>query len=165
MLSHREGRTLRNRLYYLVVPLFYLGVAFSGSAFTARGIEVWYPALLKPSYMPPGSLIGVVWTVIYILTALSLVTWMSRSREDPLYVTTVWIYVLNGILNASWSYVFFVLHSPGPAVLVAALICLTVGMMVVFTWASSRLSSLLLMPYLLWSSFALWLNFSVFMLN
>jgi tryptophan-rich sensory protein len=156
---------LMGRLHYILVPLFYLGVSAAGSAFTARGLDYWYPALNKPSYTPPGSLIGVIWTVIYILTALSLILLINADPEKPLLSRLVGLFVLNGLLNAAWSYIFFTRHMIGWAVIGASLIGLTVLLMMAAAWPVSRISSLLLLPYLGWVTFATYLNFDIFRMN
>jgi len=75
------------------------------------------------------------------------------------------LYLLNGVINALWSYIFFVEHLLFPAFLDALCILITVGFLMAFTWSYSRMSSLLLVPYLLWVSFATYLNFIIYRLN
>lgn len=148
---------------YLPVPLFYLVVALVGSAFTSPD-SAWYRTLNKPSFTPPGSVIGVVWTVIYVLTATSLVVFLKRA-EGSGGGHILALYVINGILNALWSYIFFSKQMIGPAVVCSAVIATTVLLLIVVTWNRARPAALLLLPYLGWVSFATFLNWSIYRIN
>jgi len=160
-----SGRPIKHYAHYILVPLFYLAVALTGRLFTAQGVATWYPTLIKPSYTPPGSFIGAAWTVIYILTAASLILYINRARGDGSVSRTVGVFVLNGIFNAAWSYIFFTRHMVGLAVADAAVIGLSVLVMMVLVWRRSIASSLLLLPYLAWTAFATFLNYEIYGLN
>jgi tryptophan-rich sensory protein len=153
------------RAHYILIPLFYFLVAFSGRLFTAEGVSSWYPTLAKPPYTPPGSLIGVVWTAIYILIALSFILFVNRARGERLFPLVSGLFIMNGLVNAAWSYIFFTMHNLALAVADAALILLTVLALVVLSWTHSKASSLLLLPYLAWTSFATFLSYRIFVLN
>lgn len=153
------------RAHYILIPLFYFLVAFSGRLFTAEGVTSWYPALEKPPYTPPGPLIGAVWTVIYILTALSFVLFVNRARGERNFRLIAGLFVLNGIMNAAWSYIFFTMHGLALAVADSALIWLTVLLLMALLWPRSRASSLLLVPYLAWTAFATFLSYRIFVMN
>jgi len=152
-------------LHYVLVPLFYLAVAQIGSFFTMQGVSTWYPVIMKPAYTPPGTVIGAIWTVIYILTAISFILFVNAAGDKKGSGMTLSIYVLNGLINVLWSYVFFVEHMLFLAFVDALLILLTVRLLIAYTWPYSRISSLLLLPYLLWVSFATYLNFIIYRLN
>jgi tryptophan-rich sensory protein len=152
-------------IHYLLVPLFYLCIAMAGKVFTAPGVMSWYPALVKPSFTPPGSLIGITLRIIYILTALSLIIYINAARGRHLFGTLITLYITNGVLNALWSYFFFIKHDFIFAILDAGLIGFTVALMIVLVKRSSLLSSLLLLPYLVWVCFATFLTYSIYRLN
>jgi tryptophan-rich sensory protein len=137
----------------------------AGRMFTAEGLTEWYPAIIKPSYTPPGSLIGVVWTIIYILSAISLILFVNRGREVHKFWLIIGFFILNGIMNAAWSYLFFTKHLVGFAVIDAVLIGITVGLIMVLVWPYSKASALLLLPYLCWVSFASYLTYDIYTLN
>ena len=71
--------TMKISIHYFLVPFFYILVAISGRMFTSTG--TWYQDLMKPSFTPPGALIGVMWTLIYILTALSLIFFIHNAKN------------------------------------------------------------------------------------
>jgi len=152
-------------IHYILAPLFYLIVARIGSLFTSQGVTSWYPTIAKPSYTPPGSFIGIMWTLIYIFSAISCIFFVNKARERSIFWPIIGLYILNGVVNASWSYIFFVKHELGLAVISAFLIWITVGMLIVSIWRISRTASLLLFPYLGWVSFATYLTYVIFQLN
>jgi tryptophan-rich sensory protein len=156
---------MKRHLHYALIPLFYLFIAMAGRAFTAEGVNGWYAAISKPWYTPPGSLIGTAWTAIYVLAAISFIRFVNRARGTGVFRPCVFLFVLNGAFNAAWSYVFFVVHMMGLAAINALLIWATVLLLVILLWPGSRLSSLLLMPYLLWVSFATYLNYDIYRMN
>jgi len=151
--------------HYVLAPLFYVAVAVAGRLFTAQGTGMWYQSILKPDYTPPGSFIGIVWTVIYILSAVSLIAFTNAARGKALFLPITALYIINGILNAAWSYLFFTAHSLGLAVVDAGLIGLTVFAIIVLVWPFSSLAALLLVPYLGWVSFATFLSYEIFKMN
>ena len=152
-------------LVYLLPPVFYLLIALAGRQFTSAGIATWYPSLQKPSFTPPGGIIGIIWTLIYIFSAASLIQFLRAAKDKPLFALIIGLYILNGIINAAWSYIFFSRHLLMSAVIDAALIAFTVLIMILSVWQYSKLSALLLVPYFLWASFATFLSYTIFKLN
>ncbi len=154
---------MKGSVHYILAPLFYFLVALSGSLFTATG--EWYQNLIKPSYTPPGSVIGTVWTVIYILTAISLIIYINHAKNTKGFRSVILLYIVNGIVNAAWSYLFFTKHLLGMAVIDAGLIWFTLLFIIIRAWHDSKLSCLLLFPYLGWVSFATYLTYVIFRMN
>ena len=157
--------TMNRYLIYFLSPLFYISVALAGRAFTAQGIDLWYQAIAKPSYTPPGSVIGTMWTVIYILTAVSLIMFTKHAKGKSGFWPIIGLYIVNGIVNAAWSYLFFTKHLLGLAVIDAGLIAITVLIIIIWSWHYSRLAAALLMPYFGWVSFATYLTYVIFKMN
>jgi benzodiazapine receptor len=157
--------SVKRNAHYILIPLFYIMVAAAGRLFTAEGVSEWYPTLVKPGYTPPGSFIGAMWSVIYVLTGLSFILYINASRGGRPPWPAAGVYVLNGIINAAWSYIFFTRHMVGLAVADALLIWLTVLLIMVLAWPRSRASGLLLIPYLVWTAFATFLNYEIYRLN
>ncbi len=153
------------KLNFLLIPLFTVLVAVSGSRFTSTGLQGWYQNINLPTWTPPGSVIGLVWTVIFILATLSaLIVWNKWSHNDHFWWVVV-IFVLNGFLNALWSYLFFGQHLIGAAIIEAALLGLSVAVLVVLIWPKSKWAALLLVPYAAWTIFATYLTYTVWWLN
>ncbi len=151
------------RKFYLILAITFF-VALVGSLLTIPGLA-WYSTLTLPAWTPTGRVISWVWTTIYILTALAAVDFVRKSPPTGDFKRVCWLFLINAVLNAGWSFIFFSLHLTGVAVVEAVLLSFTVFLLVVLCWPVSRLSSLLLLPYLGWVSFATYLNYIVWQLN
>ncbi len=150
---------------YFVIPLVTIAVAVIGSQFTSSGLGSWYRSINLRSWTPPGSVIGLVWTTIFTLSTISaLILWNTPSAKAKLPLLAG-IFLLNGILNVLWSYLFFSQHQIVAAIFEAILLDLTVIALVILAWPISRLASVLLMPYAVWVAFASYLTYSVWKLN
>ncbi len=153
-----------SQLVGLVGWIALTGVAAAVGAVASVDAGSFYAALDRPAWAPPAGVFGPVWTVLYILmgTAVWLV-WReagSAARRGALV-----LYVIQLVLNALWSVLFFhARHGALALVDVLALWVLVVAAAVAF-WRVRRLSAALLVPYLLWVSFACALNYSVWHLN
>ncbi|MFB6181733.1 MAG: TspO/MBR family protein [Candidatus Magasanikbacteria bacterium] len=151
---------------YFTIPLLTFTVAYLGRMFTTAGIQSgWYETITKPAWTPSGSTISLVWTTIFVLTAISaLIVWNKCSR-DTRFKKIIAVFILNGFLNFSWSFLFFGSGFVGFAVIWSGLIALTVGLLIYWIWSKSRLAAILLIPYLAWVCFATYLNYVIFTLN
>ncbi len=128
-------------------------------------IGPWYEALRKPSWQPPGWLFAPAWSLIAVLTAWSGVLAWSSSRGDSQRLQTVLLFALNGALNILWSGLFFKLRRPDWALAEVVALWLSIAALV-FAFAGRDASAAwLLVPYLLWVSFAAWLNLTIVRLN
>jgi len=160
--------TLRFKPNYILIPLFAFLVSYSGSMFTSTGMG-WYAGINKPVWTPPGMIIGLVWTVIFILSALSaLRVWNKKYTKVERYNHILWImilFVVNGILNIEWSFLFFYMHNMYFAAIEAGVLGLSVLALILVIWPVSRLASALLLPYLGWVSFATYLTYIVYTMN
>lgn len=129
-----------------------------GGLFTFSAINEWYQFLAKPSFSPPNWLFGPVWTALYLMMGLA---WYLAWRKGA----PAKLFLIHLVFNCLWSILFFGLKSPGLAFLeILVLWTLIVALLRQF-YRFNRLSSWLLVPYLLWVSFAAILNFSVWRLN
>jgi len=114
------------------------------------------PGASRPPLTPPGWLFGPVWTTLYIMIATS--GWLIWLSEKTGKAAALGVYALQLLLNAGWSAIFFGLHRPGLAAL--EIVCLWVSIVatIVAFRLHSRMAAGLLVPYLLWVSFATYLN-------
>lgn len=134
------------------------------SILTANDVATWYPTLVKPAFNPPSWVFGPVWTTLYLLMGISLyLVWQSESsriRQVALAVFGVQL-----VLNASWTLVFFGAHLLfGGLVVIVALLGAIVLTIATFVRIDRR-AAVLLLPYLLWVSFATVLNYELWRLN
>ncbi|QEM02371.1 tryptophan-rich sensory protein [Mucilaginibacter rubeus] len=150
---------------YLISLLIVLFIGFVASLVTRPEIAGWYSTLKKPSFNPPPWLFAPVWTAIYIMIATAAyLVWKHRSRK-PVYIIARSIYFIQLILNFSWSIVFFGMHQIAAAAVVIILLWLSIVVNINWFNKFSRTASWLLVPYLLWVSFASILNMSIYFLN
>jgi benzodiazapine receptor len=134
-----------------------------GGTLTDTG--TWYQSLLKPSWQPPDWLFGPAWTVIFALATVSAVyAWRNadsrRERES-----VVGLFALNGFLNVLWSLLFFAWRRPDWALIEVAFLWLSILLPIIMFWRLAKPASLYLVPYLLWVSFAAFLNLTVVRMN
>ena len=136
-----------------------------GSMFTASAIPAWYATLAKPSFSPPNWVFAPVWTLLYILMGLAAAIVWQKGLENPKVRTALVIFLVQLILNMIWSVLFFGLRSP----LFGLVDILFLWAMILVTMAQfSKVSipaAALLIPYVLWVTFATGLNLGIFLLN
>ncbi len=148
------------RVLVLSVLAVYI-IAFVGSLFTSSGVNSeWYDSV-KPAITPPDWVFPVAWNIIYLFIALSFYfAWTSAKNKDikrNLYI----LFGANLFFNVLWSYLFFSLQNPVLAFFDLLLIWATIILMMIFTMKIDKKSFYLLIPYLLWVSFAGILNFII----
>lgn len=148
-------------LALLIAPF---AVSAAGGALTFPEIKGWYAGLAKSPLNPPAWVFGPVWTALFAMMAaagaLVYRTAAPGQARGPLI-----LHGLQLLFNLGWSFVFFTLHSPGGAFAeILALWGLILATLVSF-WRVLPLAGALLIPYLLWVSFAAYLTFSVWRLN
>ena len=136
-----------------------------GSAFTARSVRTWYLTLRKPAGNPPAAYFGPVWTALYFLMATAAWNvwrvgdgWTGASSA----ITT---FLIQLVLNAAWSVIFFGMRSPGLAFIEIILLWTAILATVLQFWCISTLSGALLVPYLAWVTYAAYLNAGIWRLN
>ena len=134
-------------------------------AVTDRGFMSWYAAIEKPGFTPPSWVFGPVWTILYLLMGVAaFLVWRRGLDRRVARVALVW-FLVQLVLNASWTPVFFGLHRIGLALLVILLLWAAIVVTLYHFLRVSRVAGLLLVPYLLWVSFAAVLNASIWHLN
>ncbi|MDO8551690.1 MAG: TspO/MBR family protein [bacterium] len=144
-----------------------LGAGIVGSMFTASSISTWYITLNKPFFSTPNWVFAPVWTFLYILMGLSLYLVINDMRKviSKMKGKAVTIFAVQLILNVSWSIVFFGMRNPILAFVNIAALWLAIFLTLKSFGKINKLAGNLLIPYLLWVSFASILNFSVALLN
>jgi tryptophan-rich sensory protein len=125
----------------------------------------WFEALQKPSWNPPGYLFGPVWTVLYLLMGISAwLVWKSPELINKKRTALVY-FAVQLFLNFWWSIVFFNFHSSFLALIDIITMLLFISLTIFEFSKISKLAAWLLLPYLMWVSFATALNFSIWYLN
>lgn len=135
------------------------GAGLIGSIFTINSVTTWYSTLEKPFFNPPPWIFGPVWTILYLLMGISLyLVWGNKK------ITLKWFWI-QLILNSLWSILFFGLKNPALAFLEIIFLWLAIVLTIQSFWKYNRNAAWLLIPYLLWVSFAGILNLSIALLN
>jgi translocator protein len=136
-----------------------------GSVFTSSSVSNWYPTLVKPNFTPPGWVIGLVWIVLFTLMGVSLFLVWQEGLNLPEIRKAVYIFLAQLLVNVLWSWAFFGMKSPLAGLGVIAVLWILILLTIVKFWPISREAALLLVPYILWVSFAGFLNFTIWRLN
>jgi benzodiazapine receptor len=139
-----------------------LGAAGIGSLMTTPALHPWYASLSKPSWTPPNWLFAPVWTILYI--AMAIAAWLVW-RKVGLTAAPMQLFLLQLLLNVGWSAVFFRLRSPGTAFSEIVMLWLAILATSIEFWTAVPAAGWLLLPYLIWVSYATALNFSIWRLN
>lgn len=139
----------------------FLGIA--GGLLTDVG--PWYRDLRKPKLNPPDWLFGPAWTIILGLAAWAAALAWNAASGSAERTTVLVLFSANGVLHLLWSPLFFKLKRPDWALLEVAFLWFSLVALVMALVPISRSASLLILPYLLWVSFATWLNWQIVRLN
>jgi len=142
-----------------------LTIGFIGSIFTTSSIPTWYTTLEKPSFNPPNWVFAPVWTTLFILMGISaFLVWRVGLNETNVRVALI-IFIIQLILNAFWSVAFFGLRSPIAGLIVIIVLWIAILLTILSSIKVSKLAGILLIPYILWVSFASILNVMIYILN
>lgn len=131
-----------------------------GSIFTFTAIDSWYKFLDKPSFAPPNWVFGPVWTTLYTLIGISL--YLMWTNKKKIILKLFWVHMF---LNAIWSLIFFGMKNLGLAFIVILIMDITLIFIIKSFYKINKIAGLILIPYLMWISFASVLNFSIWQLN
>ncbi len=138
---------------------------FIGSLFTTPSIPTWYAHINKPPFTPPNWLFGPVWLLLYLLMGIALFLAWHKGQKIPHARKALIFFGAQLVLNVLWSVVFFGFRSPLGGLIVICLLWIAIFMTIRNFYKISLTAARLLVPYILWVSFAAILNFSIFMLN
>ena len=128
-------------------------------------IDHWYAALRKPSWQPPNWAFGPAWTIILALAAWSAVLAWHAAPDRAARTTVIVLFVTNAVCHFLWSPLFFRLRRPDWALIEVVFLWASLVALVAGLWPISQPASLLIVPYLLWVSFAAFLNLTIVHLN
>jgi translocator protein len=134
-----------------------------GAFFTISSVQSWYLTINRPSWNPPSWLFGPVWTTLYVLIGIAcFLIWKSESAMKKQLLT---LFAVQLVLNALWSPAFFGMESPILGLVVIIPLWISILFCVIRFKEVSRWASALMIPYLLWVSFATALNGAIWWLN
>ena len=147
----------------VICVLICVGLGSASGFSTVSAIAGWYQSIQKPSWNPPNWLFGPVWTVLYIMMGISVaLIWHSRHNAKK---TAISFFVVQLMLNLLWSYIFFGKQDIFLAFIEIIAMWIFILLTIIFFYRINKTSAYLLIPYLLWVSFATFLNYSIYLLN
>lgn len=136
-----------------------------GSVFTMPSIPTWYASLNKPSFSPPNWLFGPVWTLLYVMMGVAVALVLAKGLKKKGVTVAVELFAIQLLLNVFWSFAFFGMRSPFFGFFVIVVLWVTILATTWEFWRISKKAAWLMVPYILWVSFASLLNLAVAVMN
>lgn len=136
-----------------------------GSIFTTPSIPTWYALLQKPFFTPPNWLFAPVWTTLFALMGISAYLIWIKGLENKKVKTALVIFGIQFALNVLWSYLFFGLQSPFYGLIGIVVLWIAIALTILKFYKISRKAGLLLIPYIIWVSIAMSLNYYIWLFN
>ena len=154
---------LKNKiLSFILFFLITFSASFIGGLSSISYKEPWYSELIKSNFNPPDWVFAPVWTALYLMMTLAIwFYWHSKNRE----MNTVYIYFIHIVFNTTWSIVFFGLHQILLALIVLLVLIFLIIILILRFKRVNLVSYYLMIPYLLWTTYALFLNLNLLILN
>jgi benzodiazapine receptor len=165
--SFRKGLWIKSLISVVVIA----SLGFLSGYFTATGLSDWYMTIEKPPFTPPNWVFGPAWSVIYLLIGLSFARiWQVYEKNRYPIVKRyaflgLWIFGLHFLFNLAWTPVFFGLHQLGWGVVIILILLAFIAILIRHFYRLDRIAAFLLVPYLVWVTFATILTISIFVLN
>lgn len=144
----------------IAIPLLLIGGA--SALLTMNSMEK-YKEINRPALSPPGWIFPVVWTILFIL--MGIASYIIYESDSPNKAKALTIYVVQLLLNLSWSLVFFNLDQYWISVAIIIALDILIALNIAFFGSISKVAAFLLLPYMIWALFATYLNISIAMLN
>jgi translocator protein len=146
----------------LLIPFV---AGYIGSLFTATQIGDWYDTLVKPDFVPPNWTFGVVWSALYFLMGIALyMVWTTGKNKKDIKLAIIFfsVQLMNNIL---WSVIFFGFERPYAAFIQIIALWILILLTIVHFAKIRTFAAMLLVPYLIWVTFAAYLNYTIYVLN
>jgi tryptophan-rich sensory protein len=165
-LDYRLPPLSRRSLIYLAVAIIaVMGAAIMGSSVTQPHILGWYTTIRKPGFNPPNWVFPVVWPALFALMAFGLWRVLRTVHAGEPRRRALIAFALQLACNVAWSFAFFGANSPGLGLIVAVVLVAAVATMLFAFLSVDGVAGLAQIPYLLWVTFALVLNATIYMIN
>lgn len=164
-LSQKKYMHMHNALKLSAAIIISELAGIVGAIYTTEAIPTWYATLIKPAFNPPSWVFGPVWTTLYALMGIAaFFVWKYGGQRKDVR-KALCVFGVQLILNAAWSIVFFGFHSPFWALVDIIALWVAIMWTMILFYKISKPAMWLLVPYILWVSFALYLNYSILILN
>ena len=144
----------------IITLITFLAPAIGGYA-TSTFKEPWYSQLILPSFNPPSWVFAPVWSILYLMMSLAIWKIWAKTFDGKILK----IYFIHIFFNSTWTVIFFGFHQIGLALINLIIILIFIIILMREYFSKDKISFILMIPYLSWSSYALVLNSSIFLLN
>nr|WP_206528904.1 TspO/MBR family protein [Clostridium perfringens] len=144
--------------------LITLGGGYVIGKFIKESVQV-YSTLNKPWFSPPAIVFPIVWTILYILMAIAAYRIFLRHKQGEKTKSALWFYIIQLVLNFAWSIIFFNFKLYGLAFIELIILLIFIVITTIKFLKFDKIAGILMIPYIIWVSFAGVLNFFVWMLN
>lgn len=142
-----------------------LVAGFTSGSLTADGIQNWYSTLNKPFFNPPNWIFAPVWTILYILIGIAVaMIWHKGFKQNGVKIA-IGLFISQFVVNLLWSPIFFNLQAPTIALIIIIILWFLILMTIMHFNKLDKIAGRLMIPYLLWVSFATILNGAIVYLN
>ncbi|MFA5318080.1 MAG: TspO/MBR family protein [Patescibacteria group bacterium] len=153
----------KNFLKLIIALLIPQIIGLLGALATTPNIAGWYAGLIKPGFNPPNWIFGPAWTTLFLLMGIALyLIWINKNKNKQ---TAYLFFALQIIFNIIWSWLFFTLHNPLYAFVEIIFLWILILLNIIYFYKINKIAGWLLIPYILWVSFAAALNYFIFILN
>ena len=154
------------QINWLILILFIIGCNIIGAigALWTSADSNWYNDLNKPSFNPPSWVFGPAWTLLFSLMGIALY-FVFFSPSSQVRTIALILFGVQFLLNILWSYLFFGAHNPLFSLIEIIFLLVLIILTSVYFFKVNSLSGFLMIPYILWVSFASFLNYSIWILN
>ncbi len=156
---------MKNIIRFILAIALPLTIGAVAGFFTSLSVKGWYSTVNKPSFNPPDWVFAPVWTLLYIMMGIAFYIIWNKDTAKLLKRKAMLFYFAQLILNFTWSLVFFYAEKPGLALVNILLLCCMIAATIYWFSKISTTATRLLIPYILWVSFATVLNFAIWKLN
>jgi translocator protein len=153
-----------NWLKLVISILLCQSAGIIGSFFTRESITTWYAGLIKPQFNPPNWVFAPVWMILYLIIGISFYLIWNKSNDKNIFIPVI-LFIIQLVLNSAWTIIFFGLKSPLLAFFEILILWILIILCIFKFYPVSVTASFLLIPYLIWVTYAAVLNYSLWKLN
>jgi len=155
---------VRIKANFFFIPLLVIITASAASYFADTG-KSWYKTINLPSWTPSNSIVAIAWTIIFILTSLSILIIWNKYHSVRKFRIIILLFIVNAFLIVGWNILFFSHQMVGLAFIQAMLLIGNLFFLIMFIWRFSRVAAYLLLPYSAWIIFSTVLTLNIWILN
>ncbi len=156
---------MKNIMRFVLAVALPLAVGGIAGFFTSASVKGWFTTIEKPSFNPPSWIFAPVWTLLYIMMGIAFYLVWTKAASGRTKQTAMIFYFAQLFFNFCWSFLFFYAEKPGWALVDIVVLWVLIALTIYWFGKVYKPAAWLLVPYILWVSFAMALNFAIWQLN